>query len=247
MTRTSFKGVALALAIFLSPALLSAGAQATASVCTDGSSSAASGRGACSGHGGVDAKATAKAMKAAKAQAKATAKAAEKSAKAEVKATKAEAKVAASMVTCTDGSKSEGGRGACSGHGGINKDATKVTAKAVKEEAKAEVKATKAEAKATKADAKASTTMVTCTDGTPSAGGRGACSGHGGIAKSNPAQEKAEKAEAKAKVAAAKVGNGSREDNNPAGAIAKCKDGMYSHSASRQGACGHHGGVASWM
>lgn len=29
------------------------------------------------------------------------------------------------MVTCMDGAKSKGGQGACSGHGGINKDAAK--------------------------------------------------------------------------------------------------------------------------
>ncbi|MDQ2931731.1 MAG: hypothetical protein M3Y05_13085, partial [Gemmatimonadota bacterium] len=69
-----------------------ASAQGTGSVCTDGSTSTVTGRGACSGHGGVDAKAT---------------KAAH---------VKASAK---SSVTCTDGSSSKGGRGACSGHGGI--------------------------------------------------------------------------------------------------------------------------------
>ncbi|MFL5607829.1 MAG: DUF3761 domain-containing protein [Gemmatimonadaceae bacterium] len=29
--------------------------------------------------------------------------------------------------------------------------------------------------------------------------------------------------------------------------MAKCKDGLYSHARSRRGACGHHGGVATWM
>ncbi|MDB4890460.1 MAG: hypothetical protein JWL61_2315 [Gemmatimonadetes bacterium] len=67
-------------------------AQGTNSVCKDGTASAAVGRGACSGHGGVDAKATEAAAKAAK-----------------------------SAVTCTDGTSSAGGRGACSSHGGIAK------------------------------------------------------------------------------------------------------------------------------
>jgi len=44
-------------------------AQAAASVCKDGTTSAASGKGACSGHGGVDAKATAAAKKAEKKEA----------------------------------------------------------------------------------------------------------------------------------------------------------------------------------
>jgi large subunit ribosomal protein L22e/Meckel syndrome type 1 protein len=36
------------------------------------------------------------------------------------------------------------------------------------------------------------------------------------------------------------------EDHNPSGAIAQCKDGTYSHSKSRSGACARHGGVAKW-
>jgi hypothetical protein len=36
------------------------------------------------------------------------------------------------------------------------------------------------------------------------------------------------------------------EDRNPAGAIAQCKDGTYSHSKQRTGACSRHGGVAKW-
>jgi hypothetical protein len=42
------------------------------------------------------------------------------------------------------------------------------------------------------------------------------------------------------------AGSGAKEDNNPVGAIAKCKDGLYSHATHRQGACSGHGGVASW-
>jgi hypothetical protein len=37
------------------------------------------------------------------------------------------------------------------------------------------------------------------------------------------------------------------EDRNPAGAIAACKDGSYSHAKARTGACSRHGGVAKWM
>jgi len=36
------------------------------------------------------------------------------------------------------------------------------------------------------------------------------------------------------------------DNNNPAGAIAQCKDGTYSHSKSRSGTCSRHGGVAKW-
>ncbi|MEO5816053.1 MAG: hypothetical protein ABIT20_12315 [Gemmatimonadaceae bacterium] len=80
--------------LFLSLAGAPSVAQGTSSVCKDGTKSAVSGRGACSSHGGVDAKAT----------------------EAAAKATKA-------TVTCTDGTSSAGGRGACSSHGGIAKAA----------------------------------------------------------------------------------------------------------------------------
>jgi hypothetical protein len=38
----------------------------------------------------------------------------------------------------------------------------------------------------------------------------------------------------------------SAEDSNPAGSIGRCKDGLYSHSKVRTGACSRHGGVAKW-
>jgi hypothetical protein len=65
-----------------------AGAQAAASICKDGTPSAASGRGACAGHGGVDAAAT----KASKAKARADAKAAKAAEKSAAKAEKTQAK-----------------------------------------------------------------------------------------------------------------------------------------------------------
>jgi len=37
------------------------------------------------------------------------------------------------------------------------------------------------------------------------------------------------------------------DNNNPAGAMAQCKDGTYSHAKTHQGACSHHGGVAKWL
>ncbi|MGD0991005.1 MAG: DUF3761 domain-containing protein [Gemmatimonadales bacterium] len=33
----------------------------------------------------------------------------------------------------------------------------------------------------------------------------------------------------------------------PAGATARCKDGTWSKDPRRAGACGHHGGIASWL
>jgi hypothetical protein len=85
----------------------------------------------------------------------------------------------AAQVTCKDGAKSKGGRGACSGHGGIA-----VTAKAeTKADAKADAKMAKADAKVdAKVDAKADKAAV----------------------KADAKMDKMEKAEAKADVKVAK-------------------------------------------
>ena len=47
--------------------------------------------------------------------------------------------------------------------------------------------------------------------------------------------------------AAPPAANASAENSNPAGAIAQCKDGTYSHAKGHSGACSRHGGVAKWM
>jgi hypothetical protein len=148
---------------------------------------------------------------------------------------------------CTDGSTSTAtGRGACSGHGGVDAKAT---------------------AAAHKASTSAST--VACTDGSTSKGGRGACSGHGGIATASSTHAAPAPAPAPAPVPApappppsasrtsttttatshsnATGGSGKSENNDPTGATAKCKDGMYSHSAHKTGTCSGHGGVAQWL
>jgi hypothetical protein len=62
---------------------------------------------------------------------------------------------------------------------------------------------------------------VTCSDGTTSKSGQGACSHHGGISTSLPPP--------------------------PAGSTGKCKDGTYSQSQQRSGACSQHGGIAEWF
>ena len=191
----SMKLLSLVIALTLTASSASR-AQSVGSVCKDGSSSATAGRGACSGHGGVDAKATSKAMKAA-------GKAASKA----------------------------------------QKDAAKDAKKAAKSEEKGE---TKAEKKAEKAE------MVHCMDGTTSNGGRGACSGHGGVSKAPmpapmPAPAPRGRDNDRGNASNSTRGSGAREDNDPRGAIAKCKDGMYSHATHRQGACSNHGGVGSWI
>src|SRR6516165_3243776 len=85
-------------------------------------------------------------------------------------------------VACNDGTTSpHGGRGACSGHGGVNKAASSGgTAPAA-----APAAAAPASAAATSGSSSGSGGPVVCKDGTTSPhGGRGACSGHGGVNKS---------------------------------------------------------------
>jgi hypothetical protein len=170
----------------------------------------------------------------------------------------------AAATICKDGTTSvASGRGACSGHGGIDKKAVSHQKRVVKSETKAAKAVTK----------RTSGTQVTtiCADGTTSnSTGRGTCSGHGGARgaeatskttgapipapataatrrASVPTPRASARASTRASANSAVVGSGAADDNNPAGAIARCKDGLYSHAAHRRGACGHHGGVASWM
>jgi serine/threonine-protein kinase len=159
----------------------------------------------------------------------------------------------ATATKCKDGTTSAtSGRGACSGHGGVDVTATKATSKTVK----AQEKTAKAVVKKTTGTQVTST----CADGsTSNATGRGTCSGHGGVkgavatskATGAPAVAPVPLAAPKPKVTAAPkstvVGSGAADDKNPAGAIAQCKDGMYSHAKNRTGACSRHGGVARWM
>jgi hypothetical protein len=170
----------------------------------------------------------------------------------------------AAATICKDGTTSvSSGRGACSGHGGVDRKAVAHQKKVVKRE----TNAAKAVAKRT---AGAQVTTI-CADGTTSnSTGRGTCSGHGGArgaeatskatgaripAPSTAASPRASlptprasaRAETRANENSTVVRSGVGEDNNPAGAIARCKDGLYSHSRNRRGACSRHGGVANWL
>ena len=67
----------------------------------------------------------------------------------------------AMKVTCKDGTKSAGGQGACSSHGGVDAKAMmKANGKIAKSDAKADAKLAKA---ATKSDAKADAKMAKAT------------------------------------------------------------------------------------
>ena len=190
----------LSTAIAVAVATMSAGSlegQATAAICKDGTTSASSGRGACSGHGGVGRKAVSHQKKIVKSETKAAKGVATRTAGAQV------------TTICTDGTTSNStGRGTCSGHGG-----------------------------ARGAEATSKTTGAPIAAPATSAAPR----------RTAPTPRATSRATTRANASSAVVGSGAREDNNPAGAIARCKDGLYSHAANRRGACGHHGGVASWM
>jgi Protein of unknown function (DUF3761). len=166
--RTAFltQGAFIASLAFLAPTQVSA--QAAAPTCKDGTTSTTVGRGACRGHGGVD-------KSAAATTAAPKVKASRKRNSAPIAAAAASAAAVPVAITCKDGSTSAtSGRGACSGHGGVNKSATKANAKVVKTEVKASSAATKTTA--------GSEVTLTCGDGSIShTTGRGACSGHGGV------------------------------------------------------------------
>ncbi len=104
----------------------------------------------------------------------------------------ADGTAAATAVICKDGTTSpHGGRGTCSGHGGIDKSATAAAGTAAGSSASGSAPAAAAagssSGKATSsapASAAAAATVM-CNDGTTSThSGRGTCSGHGGVNKS---------------------------------------------------------------
>ncbi len=171
-------GTLLSFTLAAATSLAAQGAATT--VCKDGTTSATSGRGACSSHGGVDTKATDAAKKAAekadkadKAVSKATTSAAKSTEKATEKAAKATDKATDKAAAQT--SKADAA-------------AAKTTSKAESKVDKAESKADKAVTpKGTKTADNTDPTNATaqCKDGTYSHAThhQGACSNHGGVAK----------------------------------------------------------------
>jgi hypothetical protein len=96
---------------------------------------------------------------------------------------------------------------------------------------------------------------VTCKDGTTGKAGRGACSHHGGVAKSvaAPSKEPASPPPAappRATPPASGEPPASRAPSKTQAAgqpTARCKDGTMSYSKHHTGSCSHHGGVAQWL
>src|SRR5262245_26745081 len=121
---------------------------------------------------------------------------------------------ATATVTCKDGTSATGGRGACRGHGGVDKSATAGSAKS--------------EPTAAEEPAGAIAT-VTCKDGARSKAGRGACRGHGGVDKS-------------AETGSAKSARAIPEEPAGTTATVTCKDGASSKAG--RGSCRGHGGIA---
>ena len=208
--------IAVIATIAASPAITNA--QAMASVCKDGTSSAAKGRGACAQHGGVDAAAT-KSAKAAARSAKRAEKASSKNN--ESVSTKTRAR-ATETVSWSDGTTGKAGRGACSHHGGVAG-------------ASGNNSANNSTNNSTDNSANSSATRPNDNDAQTGGSMRAPRASSGSVARSSAPSGRANAA------------SGAREDNDPAGALAQCNDGMYSHSNNRRGACSRHGGVKTWL
>ena len=133
------------------------------------------------------------------------------------------ARAQASSGVCADGSTSTAsGKGACSGHGGVDAKAT--------------------------AAAKKPTSTVSCADGSSSKSGRGACSGHGGVkAATTTVATPSPLATVATPKTPAKTSPAKSESSDATDATAECKDGTYSHAKTHQGACSRHGGVSKFL
>src|SRR6185312_2387131 len=172
-------GAMFAAALLAGPVVSSAQTSSATSgsvTCKDGTTSPHGGRGACSGHGGIDKSASAGASASASGSEAAPAPAAGA-------ATSASSAASGSgTVTCKDGTTStHSGRGACSGHGGVNKSASAGSAGS----AAAPAAAAPAATAAASSSGSGGGPVTICKDGTTSThSGRGACSGHGGVNKS---------------------------------------------------------------
>jgi hypothetical protein len=131
-------------------------------------------------------------------------------------------------ATCKDGTSSKGGRGACSGHGGIAK----------------------------MVGCKDGSTSVSGRGACSHHGGVGKETERAEPVHPRepvePAHETHPSSRAEAPRSEAPRSESSSEraegvDRNASGATARCKDGEYSHALHHTGACSRHGGVATWL
>src|SRR5262249_2516810 len=184
----------------------------------------------------------------------------------------AQAKESAStgQVKCKDGTFSSAkGKGACSGHGGVLKASAADEAKSTASKSAADAKS---KASSAADEAKSTDNTVLCKDGTRSKAESGACSHHGGVATTQPAQSGLPPPSS-ARTGESGTGGGTTIDpgapptsepvgNSPAPAPstksasqsptpgtpdAKGQGGTFSYAKEHEGACSHHGGVAQWL
>lgn len=136
----------------------------------------------------------------------------------------------------------------CSKPGNANKAQCKAGVKAVPATSPAKVAAgqAKANARAEKAQAKSVAKAEKAAGVKPASKTAAAAPAQPGLLQrmGNMFHSSPKPAAAPRRVAAAAPA--SVEDRNPAGAIATCKDGTYSHAKARSGACSRHGGVGHW-
>jgi len=152
----------------------------------------------------------------------------------------------AAASVCKDGTTSTAtGRGACSGHGGVDAKATDAAKKAA---TKAEKSTSKAAATSAKATEKAEKTTEKAASKTAKTG---ATAAKNEAKTESKAEAKTAKTEAKAveKTVTPKTKTSSTgaDNNDPTNATAQCKDGTYSHAKNHQGACSNHGGVSKFL
>lgn len=184
MKKTDLVGL-IAAPLMVFALSLPAWADSTPTTCKDGTTSTSTGKGTCSGHGGVQKAGTSAATAAA--------------APAAAPAAPAAPAASGGTSTCKDGTTSTStGQGTCSGHGGVQKasksqpaaDATAAAAPAATPAAAAPAAAKSSSASKSAPTATASNTDPTgatakCKDGTYSKSQHhsGTCSSHGGVAQ----------------------------------------------------------------
>ncbi len=132
----------------------------------------------------------------------------------------------ATQAMCKDGSMSSSGKGACSGHGGVDK------------------KATKAMGKPAAAPATAAPATKPATSASKSAAPAAAAAPAPAMAKTAPTPASAPPAAAKPAAKSAAPATAAGKDGPP---TAKCKDGTMSYAKGHAGACSRHGGVGEWL
>ena len=156
---------------------------------------------------------------------------------------------ATAATVCKDGTTSATtGRGACSGHGGVDTKATDAAKKGAAKADKAAASAAKTTDKAAKSTDKATDKAA---KGTEKAADKAVEKTAAQASKTDAAvaktASKAEKTESKAAEKAPKTKTTGADNNDPTNATAQCKDGTYSHAKNHQGACSNHGGVAKFL